>query len=104
MAQATLNGQVVNDGGLVCDVRFEWGTTTQYGQTTPWQVTGFTTGSTFSATIYNLGEGVLYHFRAVARNSAGIIYGNDISFATLVSSAIPVIMDDAALLRFLEVA
>lgn len=103
MAQATLNGQLVDDGGLVCNVRFEWGTTTGYGQETPWQG-GFTSGMTFSATIYNLGEGVLYHFRAVARNSRGISYGNDMAFVTLIAPGIPVMIDDAALVRFLEVA
>jgi len=103
MAQATLNGQLVDDGGLTCEVRFEWGTTIDYGYETPWQG-GFTTGMTFSATIYGLGEGVLYHFRAVARNSRGISYGNDMSFVTLVSPGMPVMIDDAALLRFLEVA
>lgn len=103
MAQATLNGQLVDDGGLTCDVRFDWGTTTAYGRETPWQG-GFTSGMLFNATIYNLGEGVLYHFRAVARNSRGIVYGNDMSFVTLVAPGIPVLIDDAALLRFLEVA
>lgn len=101
MAQATLNGQLVDDGGLVCDVRFDWGTTTDYGNETPWQG-GFTSGMTFSATIYGLGEGVLYHFRAVARNSRGISYGNDMSFVTLVAPGVAVIIDDAALASFLR--
>ena len=101
MAQATLNGQLVDDGGLVCDVRFEWGTSRDYGFETPWQG-GFTTGMTFSATIYGLAEGVLYHFRAVAMNSAGISYGNDMAFATLVSAGMPVMLDDAALAQVLE--
>ena len=103
MAQATLNGQLVDDGGIVCDVKFDWGTTIDYGFETPWQG-GFTSGMLFSATIYGLAEGVLYHFRAVARNSIGIAYGQDMSFATLVALGIPVLIDDAALLRFLEVA
>lgn len=101
MAQATLNGQLTDNGGLVCSVKFEWDTTIDYGNETPWQG-GFTSGMTFSATIYGLGEGVLYHFRAVARNSRGIAYGNDMSFVTLVSPGIPVIIDDAALVGFLE--
>lgn len=101
MAQATLNGQLIDDGGLICDVRFEWGTTKDYGFETPWQG-GFTAGMTFSATIYGLGEGVLYHFRAVAKNSRGISYGNDQAFATLVSSGIPVMLDDAGLAGILE--
>lgn len=102
MAQATLNGQLIGDGGLVCDVSFEWGTTTDYGQETPWQG-GFTSGMFFSATIYGLGEGVLYHFRAVARNSMGISYGNDMAFVTLLAPGIPVMMDDADLVLLMEV-
>lgn len=102
MAQATLNGQVVDDGGLPCSVRFEWGSTTAYGQITRWQG-GLTTGMTFSATIFGLGEGVLYHFRAVAQNARGIFYGQDMSFSTLVAEGIPVMIDDGVLLRLLEV-
>jgi len=102
MAQATLNGQVVEDGGLVCDVRFDWGTSREYGFETPWQG-GFTSGMTFAATIIGLAEGLLYHFRSVARNSRGISYGNDMAFSTLPPQGIPVMIDDAALLQFLEV-
>ena len=104
MAQATLNGQIVDDGGgAACMVRFEWGTDKSYGVATDWKGS-FASGDTFSATIYNLGEGVLYHFRAVARNPIGISYGQDMSFVTLIAEGIPVLMDDAALLRFLEVS
>lgn len=102
MAQATLNGQVVDDGGYPCSVRFEWGTTTSYGQITRWQ-SGFTSGMLFSDTIYGLGEGVLYHFRAVVRNSRDISYGQDMSFSTLVAAGFPVMIDDGVLLRMLEV-
>lgn len=102
MAQATLNGQLMDDGGLVCDVRFEWGTTRDYGFETPW-VGGYTFGMTFSYTIYNLAEGVPYHFRAVAKNRNGVSYGNDMIIHTLVERGIPVLMDDAALLKLLEV-
>jgi len=102
MSQATLNGQLVDDGGLVCNVRFEWGTTTDYGFETPWQG-GFTSGMTFNATIYNLAEGVLYHFRAVAANSVSIAYGNDMVFALPTGSTIPVLLDDAGLAQLLEV-
>lgn len=102
MAQATLNGQLVDDGGSVCDAWFEWGTDVSYGMITPRQG-GFTSGALFSATITGLAEGVLYHFRAVASNRQGISYGNDMAFATLAAQGIAVLIDDAALLRFLEV-
>jgi hypothetical protein len=102
MARATLNGQLVDDGGLVCEVRFEWGASTAYGFETPW-VGGYTSGITFSYTLYNLAEGVPYHYRAVARNRNGVSYGNDQVFHTPVERGIPVMMDDATLVRLLEV-
>jgi hypothetical protein len=101
MAQAILNGQLVDDAGLVCEVKFDWGTSRDYGFETPWQG-GFTTGMLFNYTIYNLAEGMPYHFRAVARNRNGISYGNDMVFSTLVSMGIPVMMDDAVLAKILE--
>jgi len=102
MSQATLNGLLSDDGGLTCNVWFEWGTSTDYGNTTPIQG-GFTSGMMFSALITGLAPGVVYHFRAVAQNAIGIAYGNDQAFATLVEPGIPVMIDDAALLGFLEV-
>jgi hypothetical protein len=102
MSQATLNGQLVQNAGQVCDVHFEWGTTTDYGFETPWQG-GFTSGMVFSDTIYDLAEGVLYHFRAVAKNATAIAYGSDMAFALPVGSTIPVLLDDAGLAQLLEV-
>jgi hypothetical protein len=102
MSQATLNGQLTDDAGLICAVRFEWGATRDYGFETPW-VGGYTSGMTFSYTLYNLAEGVPYHYRAVARNRNGVSYGNDMVFHTLVERGIPVLIDDAALAQLLEV-
>lgn len=102
MAQATLNGQLVDDGGSLCDVWFEWGTDTSYGMVTPLQG-GLASGALFSATITGLAEGMVYHFRAVVANRQGISYGNDMAFATLAAQGIAVLIDDAALVRFLEV-
>jgi hypothetical protein len=62
-----------------------------------------TSGMTFAATIYNLAEGVLYHFRAVAANGVAISYGNDMVFALPMGSTIPVMLDDAGLAQLLEV-
>ena len=103
MAQATLNGQLVADGGDPCTVWFQWGVSTRYGLETPKQV-NVTSGQTFSAVVYNLGEGVLYHFRAVAMNSTYIVYGNDMIFALPVGSTIPILLDDAGLYQLLEVS
>jgi len=103
MAQATLNGHLVDDGGQPCTGWFEWGTSTRYGNETPPQG-NIAIGITFSTTIYNLAEGVLYHYRAVARNSTDISYGNDQVFTIPVGSTIPIMLDDAALYQFLEVS
>ena len=103
MSQAVLNGQLVYDGEEACTGWFEWGTSTKYGLETPKQA-GLTSGDTFSATVYNLAEGVLYHYRAVAMNSAYIVYGNDMVFAVPVGATIPVLLDDAGLYQLLEVS
>lgn len=81
MKQATLNGTLVDDGGEACNCGFEWGETTAYGNTTPTQ--SRTTGQTFAQGITGLLDGIVYHFRAFATNSAGTAYGADRTFTTL---------------------
>jgi len=88
MAQATLNGLLVDDGGEPCSVRFEYGNTVAYGLTTPWQI-GMVAGDTFSAIITDLGSNTVIHFRAVARNSFGTVYGSDMVFTTLNADRFP---------------
>ena len=78
---ATLNGTLTDDGGEVCDVRFQYGTTIAYGTDTAWQP-GFVTGNTFSQAISGLTPNTVYHFRAQARNSGGIGSGADDTFNT----------------------
>ncbi len=75
---ATLNGSLDDDGGETCDVYFEWGTDTNYGNTTSTQTAN--TGDGFSDNISGLNGGTTYHFRAVATNSAGTDYGSDVTF------------------------
>ena len=79
-ARATLQGLLQDDGGLVSQVRFEWGSSRAYGMITPWQP-GMSTGDTFSAELTGLGIGT-YHYRAVALNGKGYGYGNDQVFST----------------------
>ncbi len=101
MAQATLNGVLVDDGGAVCQVRFEWGLNAYYGSVTPWQ-TGFTTGMAFNALLTNLAEATTYHFRAVAFNINGYSYGQDMIFTTGTPPE-QMVLTEYDLLRLLEV-
>ncbi|MDP2659853.1 MAG: hypothetical protein Q8R28_03900 [Dehalococcoidia bacterium] len=71
MGEATLNGQIVDDGGLVCEVRFEYGQTLALGTFTPWFGGFFVTGNTFYQVITGLAGDTVYYFRAHARNSQG---------------------------------
>ena len=81
-ASATLNGYLHYLGGdISCDVWFEYGTTSSYGQVTPHQ-TQYVYGS-FYEDITGLLPETTYHFRAVAQNSVGIDYGDDFVFTTL---------------------
>ena len=80
--QATLKGTVLTDGGVTCDVRFDYGLNTSYGTETPW-VTGYNAGQAFSAFVTGLAIDTTYHYRAVIRNEGGTAYGGDATFLTL---------------------
>jgi hypothetical protein len=79
---ATVQGSLNDDGGEPCSYRFVYGTTTAYGQATPW-VSGSTSGDTLGAFIDNLQSYTLYHFRVETTNSIGASYGEDKTFQTL---------------------
>jgi hypothetical protein len=69
---------VANPEGTNTTVWFEWGTSFLYGNVTAPQAIG--SGSTnvaFSQLITGLSNGVVYHFRAVASNQLGVVYGDD---------------------------
>jgi len=93
MGVAILNGTLLDDGGLVCEVRFDWGLTPAYGNATPWRA-GYYTGMTFQERIYILPGGVLVYFRAVARNAAGTTYGAQLTFVTIPRA--PIVTTDPA--------
>ncbi len=81
MAQVTLNGTLVNDGGLPCDCRFEYGETIAYGTFTEWQP-GLVTGDNFSTILYGIRYGTIYYYRAIARNPLGVAVAAGVSFTT----------------------
>jgi len=80
-SSATLAGSL-DPHGLTTSVSFQYGTTTNYGSTTPMQNQ---TGSTFrnvSANISGLSAHTIYHFRITVTNSAGNRLGSDRTFTT----------------------
>ena len=83
---AILNGSLDSLGtnSNSADVWFEYGTTTNYGNTTA-QIVRTSTGS-FSTSLSNLSPNTTYHFRAAARNGAGTVYGSNQSFTTTTTS------------------
>jgi uncharacterized protein (TIGR02145 family) len=81
---ATLNS-LVTTNNLGTTITFECGLTSSYGITiTPPRNVIFSYYPTnFSASINGLTKGKIYHYRVKAENSAGITYGDDVTFNTL---------------------
>jgi hypothetical protein len=81
-AAATVRANVTPNR-LATTVRFEYGTTTSYGTSTPEQDLGAGTSRiAASAVIGGLAPNTRYHYRAVATNAAGVTRGGDRSFTT----------------------
>jgi len=81
---ATLNGTVSSNGASTT-ATFQYGLTTGYGSTATAAQSPLAAGATGAATsgaITGLTCNRLYHFRAVAANSAGTTNGNDATFTT----------------------
>jgi serine protease len=82
--EATLHGVVLYDGGEGCDYSFQYGTVRgALDQQTGWVEGELGSGDPFDAELSGLQKGATYYFRARARNSAGIGYGEELSFTTL---------------------
>ncbi len=80
---AQLNA-AVNPGNLDTDWYFEFGPTTNYGSFSATNtLTADTNTAAVSSAVLGLLAAALYHYRAVASNSAGISLGQDMSFSTL---------------------
>lgn len=77
----TLNGYLDNDGGEDCDVWFEYGETTSYGNVANY-VWKFSSDELFTFDITGLSPDTTYHYRAVAENSIGRTNGSDVIFTT----------------------
>jgi len=80
-ASATLNGNL-NPNGLATTYYFEYGTSTNYGQSTPViQAGNGTVMMAVNAGITGLQAGTTYHFRLVGSNNDGTVYGADLTFS-----------------------
>ena len=80
---ATLNGNVTPNGHAT-NARFQYGTSTNYGKTTPAQAIGQgTTPVPIAAALAGLKSNTVYHFRVVATSSAGTKRSADRTFRTL---------------------
>jgi FG-GAP repeat len=78
---ATLNGTL--GAGDSSTAYFQYGTTTAYGSSTAAQSVGAAGGPTpLAGAIGGLAPGTTYHFRLVAENSGGVVYGGDQTFTT----------------------
>ncbi len=79
-------GALVNPGGIEATYRFEYGTTTAYGSSTPFPEGSVGEGvesRAVWASASGLAPGVTYHYRVVASNELGTVYGPDQAFTTL---------------------
>ncbi len=81
MGNAVLNGTLLDDGGLACEIRFQYGVTTALGTTTPW-IAGAVSIASFSQLVTGLPGNTNYFFRAEARNAIGTSVGAIRTFIT----------------------
>lgn len=73
----------VSPNGQATTVRFDWGVTKAYGNTTASTSAGSSKGTVSRGIgIGSLAAGTTYHYRAVAQNAAGVVYGKDRTFTT----------------------
>jgi hypothetical protein len=79
-------------------VYFQYGRTFSYGRTTASQTETGNTYQSVGANISGLTASTTYHFRIVATNSAGTVYGADKTFTTLSATGPPVVTTNPATL------
>ena len=78
---AYLNG-TINPNGQATTAYFQYGLTTSYGSTTSTQNVAAGTTMRVATGLTGLAANTVYHFRAVASNGGGTVYGADMTFQT----------------------
>ena len=79
-------GALVSPGGIQTSYRFEYGPTSAYGSSTPFPEGSVGEGleaHAVWASASGLAPGSTYHYRVVASNELGTVYGEDQTFTTL---------------------
>ena len=93
---ATLTG-TVDPSGAETTYRFQYGTSTSYGLTTPTETVPAQTQSVSArAGLTGLTAGTTYHYRLVATNAAGTTPGSDRTFRTVAAPSRPAATTDPA--------
>jgi hypothetical protein len=84
----TLEGTVNPENGVLTDCRFEYGTSTSYGQSVPCEQTPTgTSATTVTANVTGLLLGKSYHYRLKATTADGTVEGSDATFSTFANIA-----------------
>jgi tripartite motif-containing protein 71 len=89
-SKATLNGSL-NPDGVSATYKFEYGKTQSYGSSVPVPNASAGSGSAVvaaSESITGLDAGTEYHYRLVATNAKGTVYGEDVAFRTKAATSI----------------
>jgi hypothetical protein len=79
--EARLNG-MLDTNRLPATAWFEWGTTTNYGNSTPVQTIGGSSNGLIATPINDLLRDTHYHFQLVVSNADGLHFGGNQSFVT----------------------
>jgi outer membrane protein assembly factor BamB len=87
---------LVDPHGLTTTEYFQYGTTTSYGHTTAPEIRSVNTNQSVSADINRLTANTVYHFRIVATNRDGTVYGSDRTFTSLSAIGPPVVTTNPA--------
>jgi YD repeat-containing protein len=90
---AVLAGMVSPNDAVLATCRFEYGTSTAYGQSLPCSPLPAASGGPqgVSASLAGLAANVTYHYRLLASSPAGTAAGEDVAFTTAVSSQVTIV-------------
>lgn len=89
---ATLSG-VVSANNLSTNVRFEYGLTASYGSVSNYNPAVTENNDTVSINLTGLAPNTTYHYRIVAENELGTVYGNDLEFRTVLTGKTGTVTD-----------